>query len=36
VPKHLKEGRVPRKCNTLNIANNYIHLWMQYEQGQDL
>jgi hypothetical protein len=34
VPKHLKEGRVPRKCNTLNIANNKIHHWMQERQGK--
>ena len=34
MPKHLKEGRVPRKCNTLNIANNKIHHWLQDEQGQ--
>jgi hypothetical protein len=28
--------RVPRKCNTLNIANNKIHHWLQDRQGKEL
>jgi hypothetical protein len=36
VPKQLKEVGVPRKCNTLNIANNKIHRWLQDGQGQEL
>jgi hypothetical protein len=36
VRKQLKEVGVPRKCNTLNIANNKIHRWLQDGQGQEL
>jgi hypothetical protein len=36
VPKKLKEVRVPRKCNTFNIANNKIHHWLQDGKGKEL
>jgi hypothetical protein len=31
--EQLKEVGVPKKCNTLNIANNKIPRWLQHEQG---
>jgi len=33
---YLYRVRVPRKCNTLNIANNKIHHWLQDRQGNEL
>jgi hypothetical protein len=34
VPKQLKEVGVPKKCDTLIVANNKIHHWLQDGQGQ--
>jgi hypothetical protein len=35
VPEQLKWARVPRKCNTLNIANNKIHQGQEVMGGYD-